>query len=154
MKKKSESVNAGKMQKKSTKFQPGKSGNPAGKKPGTRNKVTMAVIELLNGQAEKLTQRCVERALEGDLQALKICLDRIVPVVKERSVRVPLPDTSTAENIEKAFDAVLLAISTGQLTPSEGATMTNILKERRSALELREFDQRLTMLEDKVKKGG
>jgi hypothetical protein len=35
------------------------SGNPAGKPPGARNRTTLAVQELLDGEAEKLTRKCV-----------------------------------------------------------------------------------------------
>jgi hypothetical protein len=35
-------------------FAPGCSGNPAGKKPGTRHKATQAALELLSGEAEGL----------------------------------------------------------------------------------------------------
>jgi hypothetical protein len=145
-------ASAGKNQgKRDTRFKPGRSGNPAGKKPGTRNKVTMAVQDLLYGQAEALTQKCVELGLEGDMTALRKCLDRIIPVVKERPVSMDLPDTSTAEGIEKANDAILQAVATGQISPGEGAVFSNILKERRGSLETTEFDQRLSALEEKLK---
>jgi Family of unknown function (DUF5681) len=37
-------------------FEPGQSGNPAGKAKGTRNKVTLAIEALLDGEAEALTR--------------------------------------------------------------------------------------------------
>lgn len=48
-------------------FQPGKSGNPKGRPHGSRNKATLAVEALLDGQAEALTQVAIQSALEGDL---------------------------------------------------------------------------------------
>src|SRR4029450_9803029 len=38
-------------------FEPGKSGNPAGKLKGTRNKTTLAVEALLDGEAETITRK-------------------------------------------------------------------------------------------------
>ena len=58
-------------------FQPGQSGNPAGKPKGARNKTTLAVEALLDGEAEALTRKAIERALEGDSVALRLCLERI-----------------------------------------------------------------------------
>jgi hypothetical protein len=60
-------------------FEPGKSGNPAGKLKGTRNKTTLAVEALLDGEAETITRKAIELAKEGNLTALRLCLDRIAP---------------------------------------------------------------------------
>ena len=37
-----------------TRFQPGQSGNPAGKKPGTRNRSTMLVEQMIGDEAERI----------------------------------------------------------------------------------------------------
>ena len=58
-------------------FKPGVSGNPSGRPQGSRNKATLALESLLDGQAEVLTQKAVDMALEGDMQALRLCLERI-----------------------------------------------------------------------------
>jgi hypothetical protein len=51
-----------------------------GSKPkGTRNKTTLAVEALLDGEAETLTRKAIELAKAGDLAALRVCLDRIAP---------------------------------------------------------------------------
>jgi hypothetical protein len=67
-------------------FEPGKSGNPAGKLKGTRNKTTLAVEALLDGEAETITRKAIELAKDGDLAALRLCLDRIAPPRKDRPV--------------------------------------------------------------------
>src|SRR3954453_12196697 len=57
-------------------FVKGQSGNPAGRRPGSRNRATLIAEILLQGQSEALMQKAVERALEGSDLALKLCLDR------------------------------------------------------------------------------
>ena len=52
-----------------------KKGNP-GRRPGSRNKATVAVEALLDGEAEKLTRKAIEMALAGDTVAMRLCLDR------------------------------------------------------------------------------
>ena len=47
-------------------FEKGRSGNPAGRRPGSRNKATLAAAALLAGEAEALTRTAVEFALAGD----------------------------------------------------------------------------------------
>jgi hypothetical protein len=58
-----------------TTFKPGQSGNPAGKPRGSRNRTTLAVEALLDGEAETLTRKAIELAKAGDLAALRVCLD-------------------------------------------------------------------------------
>jgi len=60
-------------------FERGVSGNPAGKPKGARHRATLAAEALLDGEAEALTRKAIELALEGNIFALKICLDRILP---------------------------------------------------------------------------
>ena len=38
-------------------FEKGQSGNPAGRRQGSRNKVTLAIEEMLDGEAEVLTRK-------------------------------------------------------------------------------------------------
>jgi hypothetical protein len=52
----------------------GQSGNPAGPPKGTRHKATIAAEALLDGEVEALTRKAIERALEGDGVALRLCL--------------------------------------------------------------------------------
>jgi hypothetical protein len=48
----------------------------AGRQKGSRNKTTVAIEALLEGQHAALTQKVIAKALEGDMTALKLCLDR------------------------------------------------------------------------------
>ncbi len=72
-------------------FKKGKSGNPNGRPQGSRNKATLAIEELLDGEAEGLTRKAVELAMEGDTTALRLCLDRLCPPRKDRPVSFDLP---------------------------------------------------------------
>ena len=47
-------------------FAKDRSGNPAGRTVGSRNKTTIAAAALLAGEAEALTRKAVELALVGD----------------------------------------------------------------------------------------
>jgi hypothetical protein len=67
-------------------FEPGQSGNPAGRPKGSRNKATLAVEVLLDGEAESITRKAIELAKKGDLAAIRLCLDRIASPRKDRPV--------------------------------------------------------------------
>lgn len=61
-----------------------------GRPKGSRNKATIAIESLLEGQAEALTQTAIAKALDGDSIALRLCMDRIAPPMKDKPV-VPSP---------------------------------------------------------------
>ena len=63
-------------------FSAGNSGRPK----GSRNKATIAIESLLQGQAEALTQTAVTITLEGDSIALRLCMERIVPAPKDQPI--------------------------------------------------------------------
>jgi len=62
----------------------GQSGNPAGRRPGCRNKATRAAEMYLDGEAEALIRLAVTQAFAGDPAALKLCLARTVAPRRER----------------------------------------------------------------------
>ena len=84
-----------------------------GRPKGSRNKATIAIESLLQGQAEALTQRAVKKALEGDSVALRLCMERIAPAPKDQSVSFRLPQMKSALDASEAAGSVLTAVSEG-----------------------------------------
>jgi hypothetical protein len=136
--------------KKDTRFKPGQSGNPKGRPQGSRHKATMAALALLEGQIEELTQACVRKALDGDTVALRLCLERIIPAAKERTIALALPPTTTMEGVSEAFDTVMGAVAIGTITPTEAATFAGILEKKRTAIEATELEHRIRRLEENL----
>lgn len=134
----------------STAFRPGQSGNPQGRPKGALNKTTRTVLALLEGEAESVARVAIEAALAGDMVAVRLVLDRLVPTAKERTVALPgLPDTTTAAGISAAQQHILEAVATGALTPGEASTLAGIIEVRRKAMETQELEARITELEGK-----
>jgi len=129
-------------------FRKGESGNPAGKAPGTRNKATRAVQALLDGEAEALTRKCVDMALDGDSVALRLCLDRLCPPARERAIDadVELPEL-TADNLPRAVATIVEAVAGGHLLPGEGQALIGMLEGLRKSIELAELEKRIAALE-------
>ena len=124
-------------------FATGNTGRPA----GARNRTTMAVLELLEGQAEALSHKAVEMALAGDTVALRLCFERLAPPRKDAPVQFPLPRMVTAHDAAKAAAAVLEAVSEGDLTPTEGAQVMGLVDSYRRTLEVTELEARVAALE-------
>lgn len=133
-------------------FEPGKSGNPAGKPRGARNKATMAALALLDGESEALMRKAVELALEGDIQALRLCLERIIAPTKDRPVSISLPTITDASDLPKITGALLDAVSSGEIGPGEAATLAKLIDAHRGALELADISERIKILELGMKK--
>ena len=118
-----------------------------GKPKGARNKKTLAIESLQEGQAEALTQTAIFKALEGDGLALHLCIKRIAPAPKDNSVSFPLPEMKDAMDASKAASNVLTAVSKGELTPIEGTRVMGLIDSFRRTLELTEIEERLQALE-------
>jgi Family of unknown function (DUF5681) len=110
-------------------FEKGRSGNPAGRRRGSRNKATLAAAALLAGESEALTRKAVEMALAGDPTAMRLCMERVLPPCRERTLKFSLPRIKVARaaeicgpsgrDISLAMNAVTSALAQGEITPGE-----------------------------------
>lgn len=128
-------------------FKPGQSGNPAGKPKGARHKATLAIEALLEGEAEELTRKAIEMAKGGDMQALRLCMDRLAPPRKDRSVTFELPPIDAVDDLPKATRAIMAAVATGELTPGEAAELGKLVDAHVKAIEVTDLSRRLEALE-------
>jgi hypothetical protein len=131
-------------------FLPGASGNPQGRPPGARNRASLLAEILLDGQAVVLAQKAVELALDGNVLALRLCLERLVPALRERRMLLQLPAPATAEDIAAGFGKVTDALTNGELTPSETNSAAMLLESARRALETTDLARRIDELEKAV----
>jgi hypothetical protein len=128
---------------------PFEKGNP-GKPKGARHRITVTAEQLLAGEAEALTRRAIEMALDGKVEAMRLCLERVMPVRRGRPVKFKMPDVGTASDVVSAIGAVLRAVSEGELTCDEASTLANVLEAKRRSIELVELEGRITALEQKA----
>ena len=131
------------------KFRKGESGNPAGRKAGSRNKASLAVEALIDGEAEKLSRKAVEMALDGNAVALRLCLERIAPPRRGRSVSLDFGTVKTSADLADAQASVLSAMASGDLTIEEAADAAKVIEAVGAAYERREMEARLAALEEK-----
>src|SRR4029077_19494962 len=124
-------------------FQKGQSGNPAGRPRGSRNATTVAMEMLLDGQAEALTQKAIDLALAGDMAALRLCLDRILPPRKDSPVAFDLPEMKTLNDAVPAMGALVKAVGQGDLTPTEAAELTKMVQAFAKIIETAELEERV-----------
>jgi len=53
-----------------------------GRPKGSVNKFTALARELMSNKSPEIVEKVIEKAMEGDVHCLKMCLDRILPVHK------------------------------------------------------------------------
>ena len=128
-------------------FAKGVSGNPSGRPRGSLSRTTRAYQELLEGEGEAITRKAIELAKKGDIQALRLCLDRILPPRRERSIEMEIPVVNVAKDIPLALGAVVETVVKGDLTLSEGQAVASLLESQRKAFETAELEQRVEAIE-------
>jgi hypothetical protein len=107
----------------------------------------MAAEALLDGEGEALTRKAIELALSGDMAALRLCLERIIPPRKDRPVAFKFPGMETAADAVQATAAIVKAVSNGALTPAEAAELSKVIEAFTKAIEMHQIQERLDKLE-------
>lgn len=128
----------------STKFKAGQSGNPAGRPKGALGKATRW-REALEPHGDDLFKVAVDHALDGDMTALKLCLERISPPVKPTSDPV-LFDLSGDTLSDKA-ESVLQAIAGGVIDVDSGRKLIGAISDLGKIIEVDSILERLEALE-------
>ena len=118
-------------------FERGRSGNPGGRRQGSRNKATLAAAALLAGKSQALTCKAVKMALAGDPTAMRLCMERVLPPCRERAVKFSLPpiegilngerDGPSPREVSLAMNAVTSALAQGEITPGEAETIAGVV---------------------------
>jgi hypothetical protein len=131
-------------------FQPGQSGNPAGKPKGTRHVATRLAEALIDGRAKELVDKAVEMALAGDPTAMRLVLDRLCPPRRERTVSLEMPSIKSAADLIAAASALTEATVAGDITPSEAASLSTLVSNVAKAVETVEIVARLERIEEQL----
>jgi hypothetical protein len=130
-------------------FQPGNSfgkGRPA----GSRNKATLFLEALIEGEGEAVVQVMAQQAKAGNMTAAKALLDRLVPPRKAAPTPTTLAEISAPADLAGALVATFNAMATGDLTPDEAQTVTNVVIGHIRAHEMIQIEQRLAQLEKSI----
>ncbi len=109
-------------------FQPGQSGNPAGRAVGSRNKKTLAVEERLFEHAQELVDDLVKRAQRGEPAAMRLCMERILPAGRGRPLPIELPSIRSTEDAIAAADVIMDALKQGAISAREAVDLLRVVE--------------------------
>jgi hypothetical protein len=141
------------------KFSKGQSGNPNGRPKGSRNKVALLAEQIFEERlfgedrnADAIIAKTIDLAKKGDTSCIRLCLDRIAPVRKDWPVRFSLPAMKESRDAVSASGAIVAAVASGELTPSEAAELGKVVDSYARTLQAVEFEERLAKLEKAIAK--
>jgi hypothetical protein len=107
---------------------------------------------LLDGEAEDLVRKAVERAKAGDVPMLKFLLGRILP--RERPIKLDLPPMNFADDAVVALGAIMRAVVEGEISPSEGASLAALIDTYTRAIDMADVVTKMDALEAKINGSG
>ena len=135
---------------KSRLWKKGQSGNPAGRPAGSRNKASIAVENLFLDEQERLSRKCIKLAMKGNIQALKLCIERICPVRRDAPINVDLPRISKVDDAVKLTTTLLDKVTSGELTPTQGELLSRLVEKHVKVMQLTDLEARLQQLEERI----
>jgi hypothetical protein len=123
-----------------------KAGNP-GRPHGARNRATALAQKMLHDAAGRLTEVAVDLALTGDVAALKLCMARLLPPVKDAPIEFELPEIGGAYAASCTATDILGRVASGAMTPTEGQAALALLETFSRICEMADIETRLAALE-------
>ena len=96
-------------------FVKGESGNPAGRPPGSRSKTTLLAEAMFRGEAETIIRIAIDKAKEGDMTAVRLCLDRVFPRLRDRATLFDLLPINDAPSALAALTTIVAGVRSGDL---------------------------------------
>jgi Family of unknown function (DUF5681) len=123
-------------------FKKGKSGNPLGRPKGIFTAAELR--KRLADDMPEIIQKLITMAKSGDIQAIKVILDRTHPPLKAQALPVSLPIDG---NLVNHGNAVIHGTLSGQIPPDIGSQLITALSNQGKLIELEEMSERLKRIE-------
>jgi hypothetical protein len=85
---------------------------------------------MLEPYAEELIQRVVGMAKDGDMAALKLCLDRLCAPLRPTDSHIVIEGMTDAQDLSGKGDLILANVATERITPSEASNLMNAISSQ------------------------
>ena len=109
-------------------FVPGQSGNPTWRLIGALGKKTLALEAAFAAKAEALVDGVIDRAKAGHPAAMRLCMERALPIGRGRPLPIKLPVVRTAADAEAAVMEIMGALGEGAITVRETADLLRVVE--------------------------
>jgi hypothetical protein len=98
----------------------------------------------MDAEAQPVIVALITAAKNGDVAAIKLVLERVAPLPRNRSVQFHMPPIETPADLGAAMRAILQAASDGELTPDEATSIASLIETRRRTIETLQLEERIT----------
>ena len=132
-------------------FQKGTSGNPAGRKPGTGTHQQFRKI--LEAKAPELIDKAISMALDGDVKMMQMCLDRVLPALRQVDTPISVPKLKSADTLLDKAQGAINSIFAGEITVQDGLNIAQACANIGRVAETSEQEAQLAELEEAIKGG-
>ena len=129
-------------------WQPGQSGNPRGRPVGSRNKKNV-IAEEFEKDGSAVARVVMGAALEGDMQAANMVLQRLSPPLRARAEKVTFELTPDAPLHQQA-NQVLASVAEGAIDPETGKLLIDCIQSVAGIRAVDELEARLQALEERA----
>jgi Family of unknown function (DUF5681) len=123
-------------------FEKGKSGNPSGRPHGETPQ--MRIRREIEAEMPGILGATIEAAKAGDMSAVKILMDKIVPNVKPQAFPVVV---KPGANAVETGDNIILETLSGRLSADIGVALISMLTAQAKAIETDDLAKRVAALE-------
>ena len=126
---------------------------PGGRPKGCVNKRTAVLKALGPASTEEVLKKAMELALNGDVAAIRLILDRVCPAPKGRLVQLDLPYIYNLNDLGIAMDVVTKAMADGKITSDEALSIGSVLEKKMNIInanvtnELLEIKEQLEIID-------
>jgi hypothetical protein len=144
-------------------FRKGQSGNPTGRPRGKPNKATTAIRQRIETEADPVaflakvmsgapikraeTEGTYEPTLADMIAAARVLAGKLVPDAKDKPVLFEVGQINGPVDALSAIARLVEAMGRGELTPSEAATVINVVEAYRRTWEATDLERRVADLE-------
>ena len=133
------------MGKEKTQFKPGESGNPKGRPKGSNDLAKLR--GLLTPSVPELVEKAKALALDGDVAALRLCLERVLPPLKAKDEPIEIEALKGSQRLTEQGAAVINAMANGEISPSEASLLMKAVSDQARIIEIDELEKRVVVLE-------
>lgn len=130
-----------------TQWKPGQSGNPHGRPRGSGE--IAKIRAMVTDQLPKVIDILLEKALAGDMPAIRLLLDRTVPPLRSQEPAISL-ELPSAGSFTDQGRAVIQAVSQEEIDPSRGSALVTSIAQLARVAEIDELTNRIKALEERL----